>query len=327
MKNKKVNLLNVCVFCISDSLNGAEQVLFKIVKFYSEKGNNRVKMYFLKPQSNTYWKENLNSNVEIIYLNGSIISLCKQIKKQHFEKVFSSHLMINALLGFLRTFRVLKAKKLIVRESTQVFGRYSGLKLLQYKLAYFFGYRKIDLIVCQTQRMSESLKQNVPYLFKRTNVKVIPNPFEFPNQGIVNEFVEIPENTIVSAGRLIPEKGFDILIKSFAKIIEQNPEMYLMILGEGNERSKLENLVSELNLDKKVKLNGHVNNVYPYFKKAKICVVSSIREGFPNVLLQMMSQNERVISTDCAGGISELKGVLVIDTSDVDSLSHAIQMI
>jgi len=206
-----------------------------------------------------------------------------------------------------------------------VFGRYSGLKLLQYKLAYFFGYRKIDLIVCQTQRMSESLKQNVPYLFKRTNVKVIPNPFEFPNQGIVNEFVEIPENTIVSAGRLIPEKGFDILIKSFAKIIEQNPEMYLMILGEGNERSKLENLVSELNLDKKVKLNGHVNNVYPYFKKAKICVVSSIREGFPNVLLQMMSQNERVISTDCAGGIKELEGVLVVDTNNVDALSFGIQ--
>lgn len=318
---------NIQICLISDKMGGAEQVLFKIAKFYSEKENNSVKIYFLKPQSNTYWKDNLNSDVEIIYLNNNIISLLKQIRKQHFEKIFSSHLMINAILGFFRFFGFLKTKNLIVRESTQVFGRYSGLKLLQYKLAYFFGYRKIDLVVCQTQRMSENLKENVPFLFKRTKVKVIPNPFDYPNQDIVNEFVEIPKNTIVSAGRLIPEKGFDVLIQSFAKILEKNPEMNLMILGEGNERNKLEKLISELNLHQKVILKGYVNNVYPYFKKAKVCVVSSIREGFPNVLLQMMSQNERVISTDCAGGITELKGVLVINPNDIDSLFHTIQMI
>lgn len=317
----------ISIFSISDSLGGAEQVLFKIAKFYSEKENSWIKVYFLKPKSNTFWEENLNSDVEVIYLNNSIISLFKQIRNQHFEKVFSSHLMINAFLGFLRFLGILQTDKLIVRESTQVFGRYSGLKLLQYKLAYWLGYRKIDLIICQTQRMSENLKENVPFLFKRAIVKVIPNPFDFPNELLINEEIIIPKNTIVSAGRLIPEKGFDVLIASFAKVVKQNPEMNLMILGEGSERSKLEKLISELNLDKKVILKGYVKNVYPYFKKARVCIVSSIREGFPNVLLQMMSQNERVISTDCAGGISELEGVLVVDVNSVDSLSHAIQMI
>lgn len=317
----------ISIFSISDSLGGAEQVLFKIAKFYSEKENSCVKVYFLKPKSNTFWKENLNSDVEVIYLNNSIISLFKQIKKQKSQMVFSSHLMINAFLGFLRFLGILQTDKLIVRESTQVFGRYSGLKLLQYKLAYWLGYRKIDLIICQTQRMSENLKENTPFLFKRAKVKVIPNPFDFPDERLINEEITIPKNTIVSAGRLIPEKGFDILIQSFSKVLEKKPGMTLMILGEGNERNKLEKLISDLNLGQKVILKGYVKNVYPYFKKAEVCVVSSIKEGFPNVLLQMMSQNERVISTDCAGGISELKGVLVIDTSDVDSLSHAIQMI
>lgn len=316
----------VSIFSISDSLGGAEHVLFKIAKFYSEKESCCAKIYFFKPKSNTYWKDNLSSDVEIIYLNNSIISLLKQIKKQKNQMVFSSHLIINAFLGFLRFLGILQTDKLIVRESTQVFGRYSGLKLLQYKLAYWLGYRKIDLIICQTQRMSENLKENTPFLFKRAKVKVIPNPFDFPDERLINEEITIPKNTIVSAGRLIPEKGFDILIQSFSKVLEKKPGMTLMILGEGNERNKLEKLISDLNLGQKVILKGYVKNVYPYFKKAEVCVVSSIREGFPNVLLQMMSQNERVISTDCAGGISELKGVLVIDTSDVDSLSHAIQM-
>src|SRR5690606_32764671 len=308
----------IALFSISDSLGGAEQVLFKIAKFYSEKEGNGVKIYFLKPQSNTYWKDNLSSEVEIIYLNNSVISLIKELKKQKVQKVFSSHLMLNALLGFARVFGILKTEKLIVRESTQVFGRYSGVKLLQYKLAYFFGYRKIDLVICQTQRMADALKANIPFLYKRTKVSVIGNPFDFPNQDLVNEKISIPQNTIVSAGRLIPEKGFDILLQSFSKILEKNPEMNLMILGEGNERHELERSISALKLNNKVILKGHVNNVYPYFKQAKICVVSSIREGFPNVLLQMMSQNERVISTDCAGGINKLKGVLVVKANNVD---------
>src|SRR5690606_40140399 len=186
----------IALFSISDSLGGAEQVLFKIAKYYSEKEGNGVKIYFLKPQSNTYWKDNLSSEVEIIYLNNSVISLIKELKKQKVQKVFSSHLMLNALLGFARVFGILKTEKLIVRESTQVFGRYSGVKLLQYKLAYFFGYRKIDLIICQTQRMVDNLKENVPYLFKRTKVKVIPNPFDFPDEKQIFEQIDISDKFI-----------------------------------------------------------------------------------------------------------------------------------
>lgn len=315
----------VSIFSISDSLGGAEQVLFKIAKFYSEKENNRIKVYFFKSQSNTYWEDNLNSNIEIIYLNNSIISLFKQIRKQNFQIVFSSHLMINAFLGICRTIGVLKTKKLIVRESTQVFGRYSGIKLLQYKLAYFFGYRNIDLIICQTQRMVDNLKENVPYLFKRTKVKVIPNPFDFPDEKQIFEQIDISDKFIVSAGRLISEKGFKILIDAFAKLLNDFPDLRLVILGEGKLRGELENQIKELKIERNVILKGFVNNVYPYFRQAELCVVSSIREGFPNVLLQMMSQNDKVVSTLCAGDIDKIKGLYLAETNDVESLYTTIK--
>jgi len=131
--------------------------------------------------------------------------------------------------------------------------------------------------------------------------------------------------TIVSAGRLIREKGFDILISAFAEIIKEIPSLNLMILGEGSERKKLEKLINELDIKDKVILKGHVKNVYPYFKLANVCVVSSIREGFPNVLLQMMSQNDKVVSTDCAGGILEIQGVFVVAPDNVKELVGGIK--
>lgn len=313
------------IVSISDSLGGAEQILFKIAKYYSEKESTKVKICFFKSKSNEYWRDNLNSNIEIFYCNNSFSQLLKYVRNHTADLVFSSHLMINAFLGISRFLGILETKKMIVRESTSVFGRYSGIKLWKYKLAYWIGYRNIDLVVCQTELMRQKLIEKIPYLPKRTKIETISNPFEFPSADLVNVDIKIQDNTIVAGGRLIPEKGFDILIKAFAKLLKTNGNMNLMILGEGNERSNLEKLIQELSLDSKVILKGQVENVYPYFKQAAICVVSSIREGFPNVLLQMMSQNDKVVSTLCAGGIENIRGLELAKISDIDSLYKAMK--
>src|SRR5690606_38670145 len=64
---------------------------------------------------------------------------------------------------------------------------------------------------------------------------------------------------------------------------------------------------------------------YSYFKKAKICVVSSIKEGFPNVLLQMLALNDRVVSTNCAGGIQDIPGITVVTPNNVQELTEGIK--
>ena len=72
---------------------------------------------------------------------------------------------------------------------------------------------------------------------------------------------------------------------------------------------------------------GRVSNVLDYFKAARACVVSSRIEGFPNVLLEMMSQNTSVISTKCADGIEGLEGVFVVEVNDVDGLVDNLEII
>ena len=79
-----------------------------------------------------------------------------------------------------------------------------------------------------------------------------------------------------------------------------------MILGEGEERSKLETLVQELGLEKEVSLPGFVDNPHKYMKRAAVFVLSSKWEGFGNVLVEAMALGTPVVSTNCPSGPAEI---------------------
>ena len=106
---------------------------------------------------------------------------------------------------------------------------------------------------------------------------------------------------ILAVGRLAKEKGFERLIKVFKKLEKKYNIWQLLIIGEGPEKNKLEGLISELNLEKKVKLLGFKENPYPYFKLADIVVLSSYAEGLPTVLSEAILLNKPIISTNCSG--------------------------
>ncbi|WP_183564194.1 glycosyltransferase [Mucilaginibacter sp. SP1R1] len=241
--------------------------------------------------------------------------------------IMSTHPYLNAYLGFLKRIGYLRSK-LIVRECTSVFTRYTGLKKLSYQLAYQLGYRGANLVVCQTGLMRDQFLQHVSFV-PAQKVIVLENPVNL--QQIINK-AESPLNDpdtdadfICAAGRLIPEKGFLILINAFSYIEKQYPDLKLLILGEGPERHELTQLIEALGLQSRIILKGRIDNPMPYFKQAKVCVVSSIKEGFPNVLLEMMSTNPVVVSTLCAGGIETIPGILKAETNNVNALVSVIK--
>jgi glycosyltransferase involved in cell wall biosynthesis len=228
-------------------------------------------------------------------------------------------LHLNGTIGFFRKLRLVKSKFHIGRESTFVFDRFKGLKLTFFKTFYFFGYSKIDLLITQSDMMKERLISSLNSFSVPKKVLTIPNLFNLKDVEKKSlEFVPKFSNYIVSAGRLIPEKGFDVLIDSFVSL---NSNKKLIILGEGYERKKLQNLIESHNQSDNIILHGFVDNPMPYFKNADLCVVSSRIEGFPNVLLQMMALNNNVVSTLCAPGVEKLKGVNTCKVSDVGDLS------
>lgn len=110
---------------------------------------------------------------------------------------------------------------------------------------------------------------------------------------------------ILGVGRLVTQKDFPTLIRAFA-ILRQQRQARLMILGEGDQRAKLEALVKDLDLTNDVALPGFVENPYAYMAKASVFALSSIFEGFGNVVAEALAAGTPVVSTDCESGPAEI---------------------
>lgn len=134
----------------------------------------------------------------------------------------------------------------------------------------------------------------------------------------------------IGMGRLVRQKGFDLLIDAFSELVGMGIKNWrLIILGEGEQRKVLERQIEVLGLTGQVLMPGNVGNPADYLYQADLFVMSSRYEGFPNALLEAMACGVPVISTDCTSGPAEIiqqnvNGVLV-ETESKTALADAMQ--
>jgi glycosyltransferase involved in cell wall biosynthesis len=164
-----------------------------------------------------------------------------------------------------------------------------------------------DGVVGVSQGVTNDLTEHYPRL--RGRVIVLPNPI--PSQRILAQAqAPLPtwahqifaKRTLLAAGRLTFLKGFDVLMLAFAELVREGADLHLLILGEGEERSRLEHMAKELGVFGRVFMPGFQANPYPFFKRAEVFVLSSRWEGLGIVLLEAAILGLPVISTDCPGG-------------------------
>ena len=126
------------------------------------------------------------------------------------------------------------------------------------------------------------------------------------------ESIELPKKmsqkgpTAVFVGRLIPRKGLDLLLHALSGVQSSGIDLKLLVVGEGEEREKYEQMVHRLNLESSVSFIGEKKNPFPYIKYGDIFVLPSRSEGFPNVLLEAMILGKPVVATDCVTGPREI---------------------
>ena len=116
--------------------------------------------------------------------------------------------------------------------------------------------------------------------------------------------------TLLGVGRLVKQKDFGTLIRALAIVRQQRP-CRLAILGETDEREAdikpaLDRLIADLGLDQSVAFLGFVENPYKYMARAQVFVLSSIYEGFGNVVAEALAVGTSVVSTDCESGPAEI---------------------
>ncbi len=179
-----------------------------------------------------------------------------------------------------------------------------------------------------------SVSQDVDREFawiQNNNRTVIPNPFllipESLSQLRYPDGVNPDKKWIITMGRLIPEKGFDLLLTAFQKIAPYYVDWQLLILGEGQLKDELETLVVQLGLSNQVVLTGAIRDPFPLLKCAEFFVMSSRSEGFPMALGEALACGLPAIAMDCSSGVREIlrdgiDGILV-PNQDVTALSAA----
>ena len=187
------------------------------------------------------------------------------------------------------------------------------------RLAYPFA----SGIVMQTHELACWSRQHfaVP-------VHVLPNPIRLEqiHERAADDVNRRPE--IVAVGRLVPQKGFDILIAAFAEVAPKHSDWRLTIYGEGPSRFALEAQVRAAGLQQRVTLPGFMTGIDAALQTAGIFVLSSRYEGYPNALLEALAANCPAVAANCPGGVSEILGAnefgMLVPNEDSEALAAAL---
>lgn len=160
-------------------------------------------------------------------------------------------------------------------------------------------YRQVSKFLLLTQKDEEHF---IEAGFTNTGVMYNPSPFRHltPPETLYQH------KKIVSSGRLVAGKGFDVLIESFASVADTLPGWTLHIYGEGPAESSLQNLIRIFDMEEKVFLEGQTEDIEASLREASFFVLSSKAEGLPMSLIEAQSCGLPCVSTDCAPGIREI---------------------
>jgi glycosyltransferase involved in cell wall biosynthesis len=246
------------------------------------------------------------------------------LKKQKFDFIIDLRYRINPISEIFITKFLYPRTKIIYTVHSSKIDTY----LLDSTFLTKWLYGKSYKIVC----VAEANEKKVILRHQLKNTLTIYNPIDFEEiDEKSNEEIEFDFEYIVAVGRVVALKQFDKFIEAYSKSILINKNVKLVIIGDGTDFEKIDNLIKKMNLTNDVYLIGNSNNPYKYMKRAKYLVLCSQYEGFPLVLLESLATGVPVISFNLDSGPNEIinhqyNGLLVKNQS-FEELTNAIDLL
>jgi len=192
------------------------------------------------------------------------------------------------------------------------------------RAAFAAAYPRLDAVVTLTEPDAAAYRA---LLGPGTRVACIPNAVPLP-ADIWGRHAD-RGRVVLAAGRLVPQKGFDLLIRAWQRVATTYPDWQLRIYGEGAQRQRLQRQIDRSGLSGQVRLMGFSPALADELARASLFVLSSRFEGFPLVLLEAMAAGLPVVAFDCPTGPSALirPGVngLLVPPESVPDLARAIR--
>lgn len=302
---------------------GAERVVVRMANYWTEKGRDVTILTF----DTTPPQYVLNPKIRLIQAaiaapsSNFFLAVSNNLKRLWVLRSWFKKLRPMAVISFTEEVNVVVSLASIGRAFTLIlsdrihpswFGKRPIWQFLKKK-----SYRLADVLVVQTQGVKTAYEGFV------VPIKVINNPLS----TVPTSNIDYDKKNIIAVGRLDAQKNFPLLIESFSQL--NTTDWTLQIFGEGKEKALLAALIAEKGVENRLILRGATSDVFGEMAKASIFVLSSLAEGYPNVLIEAMSVGLAVISTDCPSGPSEIivhqKNGLLVPNNDGKALTTALQ--
>jgi len=311
------NLLSKKITILISSLSGggAEGVSVNIANSFAEDGW-QVDLVVLHLKNATYLDRVLDKvNLVVLNVNNarySTFPLMKYIRNKKPDIIFVFNYELAALLVIIRTITRFKTK--IIARNMNTFSKVSIIskeKNLWIRVVVRFlidkFYSKADHIVNQSHAMREDLISVHPQL--KDNSSVIYNPVakhieDYANSNDLNNIKK--RDYLLCVGRLEKQKAFHYAIEGFAGIASKFPNLRLKIVGKGRLEKELRQNAIDFGVGDRVDFEGFQKHMIPYYLYAKATLLTSIYEGYPNVLVESITLKTPVVAFDCPSGPSEI---------------------
>lgn len=260
-----------------------------------------------------------------------IISLARLIRKKKPDLVLSLISAANVVTILANSLSGMQSKVIVVEQNNPSeslkndrYGRVTG-PLMKY------FYPKAERIIAASVGIKNDLSGK--FGLPEKMIDVIYNPVDIEEiEHLSREEVTHPwfhENVpiLVSVGRLTKQKGYSYLISAFS-LVKQTLPCRLLIIGSGEDKGKLLQSVNELGLWNDIEFLGFQRNPFKYMARSDVFILSSLYEGFGNVIVEAMTLGLPVISSDCQSGPSEIienkKNGVLVPVKDEKALAEAI---
>lgn len=323
-------------FIISSlSGGGAEGVCVNIANGLADIGWN-VTLIVLHLNDPVY-QDKLNEKVNLVVLGvkharHSFIPLYRHIKNNKLKMLVAFNYELAVILQILKTFTTLNYFLIARNINTLSKANEQSVPFLQhfiYRPIVNHFYRKVNHIINQCEGMRRDLVEFYPELKNRTSV--IYNPV---NQ-LVEEYADKTDlfklekqDYILCVGRLEKQKAFHYAIEAFAKISYKHPTVRLKLVGKGSLENSLKEQAGRFGVADRVDFEGFKKDTIQYYIYAKATLLTSLYEGFPNVLIESITLGTPVIAFNCKSGPDEIviegfNGYL-IDECNIEKTSKAL---
>jgi glycosyltransferase involved in cell wall biosynthesis len=180
-----------------------------------------------------------------------------------------------------------------------------------------------DVVTANSKGALDALQAFVP----KEKLAFLPNPLaDQPS----SEAFAFTAPTVITVGRLVEQKGIDVLLAAWAKVAAALPDWHLALVGDGPLADELKEQARKLGVEGSVDWVGHVSDPFPHLRGAKLFVMTSRFEGTPNALLEAMACGLPAVVSDASPGPCELIGTdeskagLIVPVEDAGATADAI---